>query len=227
MVDVFISYRRQDSQQVCEELFRHLTKNLPGLKVFMDVEGIAPGRKWKAELEKEVKKCQVLIVLMGPDWISIENDEGIRRITERKDYVRQEISSAIRNHKSIIPILVNGATIPNEVELPYSIKHLTRHQAFRLSDNIEADAMILADRIKVAIKEKKGEDKKRVFSKLIEPIGIVLIIPFFIIYEMFARLLKGASSNIRTIILLLVTMIFCTGCSWVVYRFILSAFFSN
>ena len=219
-----MSYRRRDSQEICENLYHHLTKNLPDLKIFMDTKGIEPGKEWRYALEAGVNNCDVFIAIIGQEWLSIKNEKGDRRITERTDYVRQEISSAIRNHKYIIPVLVNGASVPEFNELPHSIKDITRHQAFRLSDNIEEDAKALANWITKAIKEKKSNDRERVTSKIFNGVGIVLLFPFFIVYRILSRLANFISSNFLLFLFSLLTIALCFTCSWLVYEIYSSMF---
>ena len=75
MTDIFISYRRQDSQEICKDLFIHLVKALPDFKIFMDVNTIDAGNKWRDELEMGIEKCDVLLVMIGPNWSSIQNNQ--------------------------------------------------------------------------------------------------------------------------------------------------------
>ena len=222
MVDVFISYRRKDSLETCRELYRHLTEDLPDLEIFMDVEDIDSGKKWREVLEKGVKNCDVLLAVIGPEWLSIENDEGVRRITETTDYVRREISKAIRNHKGIIPVMLPGVPIPKENELPASIKALPRYQDFKLSDNLEADAKKLALKIRSAIKEKKAADRGRLAYKIFERVGIALIFPFYILSEIASRLVKGRSSTARNLMRFIVMALICIGSFWLLYLLVQS-----
>lgn len=216
MVDVFISYRRKDSKETCEKLYRHLAENLPGLDIFMDIEDIEAGNKWRDVLETGVKKCDVLLAVIGLEWLSIENEEGVRRLTERTDYVRQEISKALRNHKGIIPVLIDGTGMPHKNELPNSIVALADYQAFTLSDNLEGDAKKLAIRIRSEIKKKKVADRSRFASKTVGNLGMILLYPFAVIFLIISSL-SGRSSRARKIRRFLLIAIIVIGSFWLLY----------
>ena len=216
MVDVFISYRRKDSKETCKKLYHHLAENLPGLEIFMDTEDIKAGNKWREVLETGVKKCDVLLAIIGPEWLSIENEEGVRRLTERTDYVRLEISKALRNHKGIIPVLIHGTGMPEKNELPNSIAALHSYEAFTLSDNLEDDAKKLAIRIEEAIKEKKAADRSRIASRAVGNLGMILLFPFAVIYLIISSL-SGRSARARKIRRFLLIAIIVIGSFWLLY----------
>jgi hypothetical protein len=157
-----------------------------------------------------------LLAIIGPEWLSIENEGGVRRLTERTDYVRQEISKALKNQKSVIPVLINGAVIPDKNELPNSIAALTRYQAFTLSDDLEEDAKKLAIRIRNTIKEKKAADRWKFASKAVEILGTILLSPLAVIVLIIFSL-SGRSSRARKIRRLLLIAIIVIGSSWLLY----------
>jgi hypothetical protein len=76
----------------------------------------------------------VLLAVIGPRWLSVANKDGKRRIDDPNDFVRLEIAAALRRDVRVIPVLVEGATMPSAEELPEDIKALARRQAHELSD---------------------------------------------------------------------------------------------
>src|SRR5437762_478461 len=106
MTKLFINYRRLDSEGYAGRLYDHLGKYFEAFDIFMDVENIEPGADFVAALDEAVAACEVLIVLIGPHWLNLQNDAGERRLDEWNDYVRIEIERGISHSKLIIPVLV-------------------------------------------------------------------------------------------------------------------------
>jgi hypothetical protein len=64
----------------------------------------------RAADHRAVGACHVLIVVMGPRWATIEDEDGGVRIAEPGDFVRLEVGTALRRSDvTVIPVLVSGA----------------------------------------------------------------------------------------------------------------------
>jgi hypothetical protein len=61
----------------------------------------------------------VLIAIIGPNWLGTQ-DDGPRRLDDPDDWVRLEVEAAISRGIRVIPVLVDGARMPVETELPQS-----------------------------------------------------------------------------------------------------------
>jgi hypothetical protein len=59
---------------------------------------------------------------------------GQRRLDNKDDFVRLEIAAALSAGKAVIPVLVGGATMPVEADLPPEIAPLWRRHTRELSD---------------------------------------------------------------------------------------------
>jgi hypothetical protein len=77
----------------------------------------------------------VLLVLIGERWLTVTDRDGRRRLDNTDDVVRLEIETALERGIRVIPILVEGATMPRADELPASLAKLVRRQALELSDS--------------------------------------------------------------------------------------------
>lgn len=130
---IFINYRRQDSEGYVGRLHDHLTQQLAGDAIFMDVDSIVPGSDFVQAIEDEVSKCDVFIAIIGPTWLTAADDDGTRRLDHWNDFVRLEIATAIKHNKRIIPVLVGRARMPNPDQLPEDISLLARRSAIELS----------------------------------------------------------------------------------------------
>ena len=147
MTRIFINYRRQDSEGYVGRLFDHLTRHFETQDVFMDVDSIPPGADFLTVLENAVAACDVFISVIGPNWVTISDDSGARRLDNWNDFVRVEIASALKQNKMIIPVLVGQARMPAPTVLPEDLVPLARRNAIELSHNrfaYDADKLITA-----------------------------------------------------------------------------------
>lgn len=131
---IFISYRRKDSAGHAGRLYDRLTAHFGEEQVSMDVDlEIEPGEDFVLVIEKTLGSCQVLLALIGLDWLA-SIDEAARRPDHQQDYVRLEIATALASNIRVIPVLVQGAQMPRQQDLPEDLKPLARRQAIELSD---------------------------------------------------------------------------------------------
>jgi formylglycine-generating enzyme required for sulfatase activity len=155
---IFLNYRRDDSRWPTLSLYNLLAQGFPREQLFMDVEGyIRPGDDFVEVLEEQVSACEVMIVVIGPQWLSLTDDSGSPRIADAKDFVHIEIATALTRKIRVIPALVDGASMPKESALPAPLKALTRRQAIRLShDRFNADGQGLVKALQESLDGKKA-----------------------------------------------------------------------
>ena len=135
MQGIFISYRRQDSQSAAGRLADTLKEQLPEATLFRDVETIEAGVDFVGAINAALESCGVLLAVIGPRWISIQDDAGRRRLDDPNDYTRLELATALgRADVRVIPVLVDGATMPDAEALPPELKPLARRNAVELTD---------------------------------------------------------------------------------------------
>ncbi|MDO9161004.1 MAG: toll/interleukin-1 receptor domain-containing protein [Methylococcaceae bacterium] len=135
MPELFLSYRRADTAGYAGRLATVMRKQFGEDQVFQDIETIAPGSDFRATIETAIGKSQVLLVLIGNTWLTECDKQGQRRLSDPADFVRLEIAIALRRGLKVLPVLVEGARMPSEEELPADIKALARRQALELSDS--------------------------------------------------------------------------------------------
>jgi len=155
---IFISYRRDDSAGHAGRVMDRLEREFGRDRLFMDVDSIPFGTDFVKVLREEVKKCGVLLAVIGPRWSDAQDEDGSRRLDNRNDFVRIEIAAALRRNIPVIPILLDGARIPKASQLPDELKGLAsrtgldvRHASFR------SDMDRLIHRLK-AEKGRQGQD---------------------------------------------------------------------
>jgi TIR domain-containing protein len=131
---IFISYRREDAPGHAGRLYDEMIRRFGEERVFMDLD-MEPGVDFVEQINEAVGSCQVLIAVIGPRWISIDDAHGQRRIDDPGDFIRIEIEAALaRRGVRVIPVLVQRARMPTTEEIPPSLADLARRNALELSD---------------------------------------------------------------------------------------------
>jgi TIR domain len=128
---IFICYRRDESSGWAGRLKDRLEASFPKIQIFMDVD-LAPGVPWMETIKKRIRSCDVFIVVIGKGWASNQ------RLATPDDVLRIEICAALNLRIRVIPVLVDGAEMPEETQLPTELQPLVslqaidvRHKSFR------------------------------------------------------------------------------------------------
>jgi hypothetical protein len=132
---LFISYRREDSAYISDRINERLTQRFGRQTVFKDVDSIPLGQDFRKHLREAVGGCDVLLAVIGRDWLSVNPATGARRIDDPRDHLRIEVESALERDIPVIPVLVQGASVPAEAELPESLRPL----AYRNAQQVRPD----------------------------------------------------------------------------------------
>jgi TIR domain/Protein of unknown function (DUF1566) len=92
----FFSYSRVDSAFVMK-----LAKDLrnTGFKIWLDQLDIKPGSRWDDSIQSALNNSKSLIVILSSSSVASEN-------------VMDEVSFALGNHKTVIPVLLNECATP-------------------------------------------------------------------------------------------------------------------
>jgi hypothetical protein len=165
---VFLSYRRDDTAGYAGRLYDRLNARFTG-RIFMDVVGLEPGMDFVSEIERAVGSCQVLIALIGKQWLSVADSAGRRRLDRSDDFVRLEIATALRRRICVIPVLVGDALCPASECLPKDLVLLSRRQALKIRDtdfDYDAERLIRSLRRELGEREKNrsGQELPHPFS---------------------------------------------------------------
>src|SRR5882757_9953594 len=87
---VFINYRGEDSHSYGALLYTELARQFGVEHVFLDAESIPAGADFVQELVGRVRSAQILLVVIGPRWLTVTDSTGRRRIDNPDDWVRRE-----------------------------------------------------------------------------------------------------------------------------------------
>jgi TIR domain len=141
---VFISYRRDDTASAAGWLSDRLAGHLGRQQVFKDVDSIPLGDDAAQVIAAAVASCDAFVVLVGRRWLTASGPDGTRRLADPNDFVRLEIESALARDVCVIPVLIDGARMPQPGELPPSLAALAARPPLEFSQNrLEADTMRL------------------------------------------------------------------------------------
>lgn len=145
---IFISYRRADSQWPADRLKEVLAAHVddPARDIFMDVDNIPLGVNFLQYVDARVKQCDVLLALIGPAWLNVRDDKtGGRRLDDPEDFVRLEIGAALARGIPVVPVLLDGATMPQAADLPANLRELSLRNGVdvrRISFDADADRLV-------------------------------------------------------------------------------------
>lgn len=154
MSGVFISYRRDDSgveaRRVADDLRRKFGYN----QVFLDVDDIDPGVRFEEVIDARLAEIDAFVPIIGPDWVSARDHQGRLRLFDQHDHVRQEIAHALSSGVAVVPVLVDGAMMPREDQLPPDLQSLCAINALvaessDLGDDVDRLARALKDDLTV------------------------------------------------------------------------------
>jgi hypothetical protein len=156
---IFISYRRDDTAYPAGWLYDRLASQYGGEKVFKDVDSIDLGDDFVQAITSAVGSCDVLLALIGKQWLTLTDERGQRRLDDPDDFVRLEIEAALTRTVLVIPILTDGARMPRVDELPDSLAGLGRRQALELNPNrFEYDTNRLLKVLDAAVADVRSAD---------------------------------------------------------------------
>src|SRR5215468_1381225 len=145
---VFINYRGADSDTAAVLIDRELSARLGSDRVFLDSRSIPAGADFVEELLGRLRACSVLVVVIGPRWLSLTNEAGRRRIDDPRDWIRREIAAALAHGLRVVPVLTGDAALPDAEDLPVDIAGLSRRQYLLLRNrHTTVDLEFLVGRI--------------------------------------------------------------------------------
>jgi TIR domain len=125
---IFISYRRGDSRHLAGRLRDHISWERGVADVFLDTQSIRPGEAFPARITKAVDRATHVLVFIGPGW-------DVARLFEPRDFVRQEIALALSSASEVIPILIDGASMPQPDQIPSELRSLVDRNGFTIHND--------------------------------------------------------------------------------------------
>jgi hypothetical protein len=125
---IILSYRREDSAGVTGRIFDRLIQEFGTDRVFMDIDSMPAGVDFHNHLQDILADCGALLVVIGKSWRSQRKGQPAR-IMDPDDWVRIEVETALERGIPVVPLLIDGATLPTREQLPESLWPLLRRNA--------------------------------------------------------------------------------------------------
>jgi hypothetical protein len=135
-----VSYRRSDSSDTVGRLLDRLKAEFGENCVFLDVESISYGEDFRSAVQRGLHQCRVVLVAIGEKWLSVTDETGKRRLDDPNDYVRIEVSTALKSDLLVVPVLVHDTKMPTESALPDDLKSISYRNAARVRDDPDFSA---------------------------------------------------------------------------------------
>ena len=178
---IFVNYRRQSDSGMAGRIYDSLSLSLPGASIFMDVDKLNPGDDFEAALERSLAGCKVLLAIMGPQWATVVDQNGQRRLDDPNDFVRKEISAALGKGVRVIPVLIGGTQMPEARSLPDDLKTLVKRQAIEIRhEHFKADAEALAKAIAATTPSARGSRRRT--AAIAAAVALVIVATAGLVY---------------------------------------------
>lgn len=199
MSGIFVSYRRETSSgwtgRISDRLVHHFGED----QVFLDVDDIPAAVDFSEFIAERLRTVDVQVVVIDPDWATIADAEGSPRIQDPDDLLRREISIALFLGVKVIPVLVDGATMPTADRLPNDLSKLAELNALVLSaTRFDADIDRLVKTVEPLLTTRRG----KLFGKM-RPLSVALLFgggaAVVALVLVFSVLLPGVTTTTTTV----------------------------
>ena len=135
---IFISYRRASAYLIGRIKARLITA-FGDQSVFRDLDDIPAGVDFRTILEKETNDCNIMLVVIGPQWAGVIDTQGNRRLFDPGDFTRIEVETGLRrlskNNATVIPVLIMNSAMPAAQDMPESLRELSYQNAISIRDD--------------------------------------------------------------------------------------------
>jgi hypothetical protein len=128
MARIAISYRRTDTDAIAGRIKDRLVDHYGPESVFMDIDNVPFGVDFREHVKQALLENDAVVAIIGPKWLG-HTKSGQFRIQDETDLVRIEIETALRRGIPVVPVLVDGASMPTPGELPEGLKDLAFRNA--------------------------------------------------------------------------------------------------
>ena len=134
MAGIFVSSRQADAKAWAMSLRDDLAEAFGADQVFLDKDTLHAGN-WRKQIRDALDRCKVVLVVIGPRWITIADEQNRPRISLAEDVHHQEIALALsQSDLTVIPVLVDEAPMPRAEQLPQDLQKLCEQQARKIGD---------------------------------------------------------------------------------------------
>jgi len=124
---IIVSYRRADSA-MAGRIFDRLAQHFGKTNLFIDIDNVPFGVDFRKHIDDALQASNILIAIVGEKWLGPKAD-GKLRIMSDADPVRVELETALRRGITVLPVLIDGTSMPDPAELPDTIRDFAYRNA--------------------------------------------------------------------------------------------------
>jgi hypothetical protein len=157
MGGVFVNYRKGDGEWAAKLITQELSAQLGPDQVFFASRSILPGADFVRDIEHRVAGSDILLAVIGAQWLEATDRSGKRKLDSPEDWVRREIRAAFEHKVRVIPVLLDGVAAPLLGDLPQDIAALARRQHLRLDYRGKQDLAALVEEVSRLLPSRPGE----------------------------------------------------------------------
>ena len=121
--NVFISYQRSDTLYAAHAMGYAL--RLAGQEAFVDTGSIGGGEPYPEVISKAISRANAVLALIGPRF-------AVDRLHEPTSVVAFEWRYARYHGAAVVPVLIEGAVMPKESDLPRELRWIGKRNAYAL-----------------------------------------------------------------------------------------------
>lgn len=131
--EIFLCYRRAEARHIAGRIFDYLEHQFGNERIFKDVNSISLGTMdFENEIKMQLDSTKVMLVLIGPQWLTMRDESGRRRLDSKEDYVYIEVKTGLSKQIPLIPLLFDEAKMPGSKSLPSALRALSKCQAMEI-----------------------------------------------------------------------------------------------
>jgi hypothetical protein len=144
MHEVFINYRTDDGNTAAALINKELIARFGDGHTFFASRSIKAGEPFPDSLLRAVRRCHVLLAVIGPDWANAP------LLGKKEDWVTRELLEARAFEIPVVPVLAGGRSAKrlDPAGLPTALRHLAKVQSLRLDTrDYDSDLARIGDRV--------------------------------------------------------------------------------
>ena len=130
---IAVSYRRVDESRTLDLLVKALIDRFGKENVYSDVESTKLGEDWLLRWSSSYVSADCILIVIGPNW----NPERLR---DPGDPVKLELWAA-RHGVTMVPVLIDGARMPERKQLPRELWWLPGKQGVVIDQQQPAESI--------------------------------------------------------------------------------------
>jgi hypothetical protein len=221
MPAIFISYRQDDSKGWAVALRDGLAQAFGDGEVFLDKDALHAGN-WREQIARALAQCKVVLVIIGADWLTIEDEQKRRRIRLPDDVHRYEVALALsQSDLTVIPVRVDNAPMPKNDDLPEDLWKLTDQQSREIGDSEARRRVDLQALIRdiesvtglVAWPPNEDQETHRASSGVLTTLSIAIVLSI-VLWVLYFYLSNGTAPKEETPFLVVVAVVLTLAGKW-------------